>query len=54
MPGALGAEVEVLYTVGGKLRHARIADGALIDPVDVPGVTGASNVAATRVQLEPG
>ena len=54
VPGVYGAEVEVLYTIGGKLRHARIADGALIDPVDVPGVAGATSVAATRVRLTPG
>lgn len=54
VPGVLGAEVEVLYTAGGKLRHARVADGKLVAPVDVPGVAGATNVAATRVQLEPG
>lgn len=53
IPGVLGAEIEVLYTAGGKLRHARVADGALVPAVDVAGVAGATTVAATRVQRVP-
>lgn len=53
VPGVLGADLEILYTAGGKLRHARVADGTLVAPVDVAEITGATSVAATRVQLEP-
>jgi hypothetical protein len=54
VPGATAAELEILYLAGGKLRHVRVADGMLAAPVDVPGVAGATSIAATRVQLEPG
>jgi len=51
--GVYGAELEILYGAGGKLRHARVADGKGIPPVDVPGITGVTSVTATMVQLEP-
>ena len=51
--GVHGADLEVLYGAGGKLRHARVLDGGGIAPVDVPGIAGATSVTATIVQLEP-
>ncbi len=53
VPGVLGADLEILYGAGGKLRHARIAEGKGIPPIDVPGIAGATSVTATLVQLEP-
>ena len=53
-PGALGAAAELFYVAGGKLRHARIANGEADLPQDVPGITAATAVAATRVVREPG
>ena len=53
IPGATGADLEILYTAGGKLRHARLQGDTLAPPVDVPGVSGAATLAATRVQLAP-
>lgn len=54
VPGATGADLEILYTAGGKLRHARLQGDTLAPPSDVPGVSGAVTLAATRVQLAPG
>lgn len=54
VPGATGAQLEIFYLAGGKLRHVRLADGMLAPAVEVPGVTGGTSLAATRVQLEPG
>jgi cysteine-rich repeat protein len=54
VPGATGADLEILYTAGGKLRHVRMLGTQLGDPTDVPGVTKAATVAAARVQLAPG
>jgi len=51
--GVLGADLEILYGAGGKLRHARLADGEGIPPIDVPGIAGATSVTATIVQLGP-
>lgn len=51
--GVHGADLEILYGAGGKLRHARLADGNAIPPVDVPGIAGATSVTATIVQLGP-
>lgn len=53
VPGVLGADLEVFHTAGGKLRHARIAAGQLVPPVDVADIAAATSVAATRVQLGP-
>ncbi len=52
VPG-VGAELEILFTTGAKLRHARLSGGQLVAPVDVPGIVAATTVAATRVQLGP-
>ncbi len=53
VPGVLAAELEILFTTGAKLRHARMADGQIVAPVDVPGIVAATTVAAARVQLGP-
>ncbi len=50
VPG-VGAELEILFTTGAKLRHARLSGGQIVAPVDVPGIVAATTVAATRVQL---
>ena len=52
-PGTLGADAELLYAAGGKLRHARILAGAADPPVDVADITAATTVAAARVQRAP-
>lgn len=54
VPGATGADLEILYTAGGKLRHARLTGDQLGAPADVPGVSNATTVAAARVHLAPG
>ncbi len=54
VPGATGADLEILYTAGGKLRHARLVDDQLGAPEDVPGVSNATTVAAALVQQAPG
>jgi hypothetical protein len=46
--GLAGADAEILYTAGGTLRHARV-NGSTAIASDVPGVTGATTVAATIV-----
>lgn len=46
--GLSGADAEILYATGNKLRHARIM-GNMATPVDVPGLTGVTHVAATLV-----
>lgn len=51
--GTLGADLEILHTVGGKLRHARLSGPQIVAPVDVVGVVGATSVAVTRVQRLP-
>lgn len=53
IPGTTGADLEILYTAGGKLRHVRVTDGAPGDPADIPGISKATTVAAARVQLAP-
>ena len=53
VPGVSAAELEILFTTGAKLRHARMADGQIVAPVDVPGIVAATTVAAARVQLGP-
>lgn len=46
--GLSGADAEIVYTAGGKLRHARVnGNGATTS--DVPGVTTATTVTATMV-----
>ncbi len=54
VPGATGADLEILYTAGGKLRHARLVGDQLGAPTDVPGVSNATTVAAALVQQVPG
>ncbi len=51
--GVAGADLEILYTAAGKLRHARVTDGQAVAPIDVPGITGATSAAATLVYLAP-
>lgn len=46
--GLSGADAEILYATGGKLRHARV-NGATASPTDVPNLTGVTTVAATVV-----
>jgi len=49
--GVIGAELEILFTTGSKLRHARVSAGQVVAPVDVVGIATATTVAASRVQL---
>lgn len=53
IPGTTGADLEILYTAGGKLRHVRVTGDTLADPADIPGISKATTVAAARVQLAP-
>jgi cysteine-rich repeat protein len=53
IPGVSGAELEILFTTGAKLRHARMTDDQIVPPIDVPGVVAVTTVAATRVRLVP-
>jgi hypothetical protein len=46
--GLSGAEAEILYATGGKLRHARV-NGNAASTADVGGLTNVTNVAATIV-----
>jgi cysteine-rich repeat protein len=53
VPGTTGADLEILYTAGGKLRHVRVTADTVGDPADIPGISKATTVAAARVQLAP-
>jgi len=46
--GLSGADAEILYAAGGKVRHARV-NGNVASISDMPGVTTATSVAATIV-----
>ena len=46
--GLSGADAEILYATGNKLRHARV-NGTMTSPTDVPNLTGVTTVAATVV-----
>jgi len=46
--GLSGADAEILYATGGKLRHARV-NGNAATPSDVLNLTGVTSVAATVV-----
>ena len=52
--GALGADAELVYVTGGKLRHARLVGDKVDSLADVPGPSDlATRPAALRVQLKP-
>ena len=52
--GALGAEAELVYVTGGKLRHARLVGDKAQALADVPGTNGlTTRPAALRAQLQP-
>jgi len=53
VPGVIGAELELLFTTGSKLRHARVSGGQIVAPVDIVAIAAATTVAATRVRLAP-
>lgn len=46
--GLSGADAEILYATGGKLRHARV-NGNAASPMDVAGLTNVTSVSATIV-----
>ncbi len=52
--GLVGADAELMFVTGGKLRHARLVGEAVDSLADVPGADGATTrPAAARAQLAP-